>query len=157
MLQALVPLVLLMNGLAAGVLLGSQLGAVPLMKSMPAEGYVYVHAFFSTRYDPFMPACLIGTSALDVVFGLSAGSQTDKSLFFVAGGLALGTVAISIAKNVPVNKWVRTLDPDNLPADFGELDPRSRWGFWNLVRTVLAVGALVLNCVAVAWSYTPHG
>jgi uncharacterized membrane protein len=57
---------------------------------------------------------------------------------------------VSIVKNVPVNKWMRTLDPDRLPTDFDDRDPRRYWGFWNRVRSFLAVTALVANCAALA-------
>ena len=146
--QVLVPLVLLLNGLAAGVLVGTQLGGFPLLESLPPERYVEAHAFFSTRYDPFMPACLIGTVLGSAALALTAPTAAGTTLFLVAAASAAGTVAISIAKNVPVNRWVRTLDPEALPDDFAQRDPRRHWGSWNRARTGLVVLAMVVNCVA---------
>lgn len=145
--QVLVPLVLLLNGLAAGVLVGTQLGGFPLLETLPPSRYVQAHAFFSTRYDPFMPVCLIGTVLGDVLLGITAPTAS-ATLFLVAAVSAVGTVAISFAKNVPVNRWVRTLDPEALPDDFAERDPRRHWGSWNRARTGLVVLALLINCVA---------
>jgi uncharacterized membrane protein len=63
----------------------------------------------------------------------------------------LGTVmTISITKNVPVNRFVSGLDPDQQPADWPRLDPRLRWQRWNLARTVLAVLAFAANVAGTA-------
>ncbi|WP_328447980.1 DUF1772 domain-containing protein [Amycolatopsis sp. NBC_00438] len=152
MLQVLVPLVILANGLAAGVLMGTQLGGWPLLQSLPADRYVHAHAFFATRYDPFMPACLIVTVLGDVTLALVADAAGTRPLFLAATVLALATITISLLKNVPVNKWVRALDPDDLPADFAGRDPRPGWGRWNRTRTVLSVLALLANCLALGLS-----
>jgi len=144
------PLVLLANGLAAGVLMGTQLGGWPLLAALPPDRYVHAHAFFATRYDPFMPACLIVTLLGDALLAVVTPDPAVRSLYALAALLALSTVSISLAKNVPINKWVQTLDPDRLPADFDRQDPRPVWGRWNRTRSWLAVFALLLNCTALA-------
>ncbi|WP_116198858.1 DUF1772 domain-containing protein [Amycolatopsis circi] len=144
----LIPLVVLANGLAAGVLAGTQLGGWPLLRSLPANEYVRAHAFFATRYDPFMPICLVLTVLGDLVLGVFAAEGVAGALFLTAAVLAVATVGISLVKNVPVNKWVRGLDPAHLPGDFAERDPRRNWGGWNRARTVLCTLALAANCVA---------
>ncbi|WP_340682689.1 DUF1772 domain-containing protein [Amycolatopsis coloradensis] len=149
MLEIVIPVVLLANGLAAGVLVGTQLGGWPLLDTLPAARYVQAHGFFSTRYDPFMPLCFLGTVLGDGVLALAANRAGAQVLFGAAGLLAAGTVVISLVKNVPVNKWIRTLDPENLPDDFAERDPRRHWGGWNRARTVSATLALLANCAAV--------
>lgn len=150
MLQILVPLVVFANGLAAGVLVGTQLGGWPLLAALPPPRYVQAHAFFSTRYDPFMPLCLAGTVLGDLLLLTSAPGGAVRALFAVAAGCAAAAVAISIGKNVPINRWVRALDPDRLPDDFAAYDPRPRWGAWNRIRTWLVVLALLANCTALA-------
>jgi uncharacterized membrane protein len=144
----LMPLVLLVNGLSAGVLVGSQLGGFPLMVSLPADRYVYTHAFFSTRYDPFMPICLVGTVCGDVALALLTGDGNARLCYVIAAALALATVVVSVTKNVPINKWVQKLDPQQLPAGFDPDSRRLSWGRWNLTRSWLAVGALLANCAA---------
>jgi len=146
----LAPLVVLLNGLAAGVLFGTQLGGWPLLAALPADRYVHAHAFFATRYDPAMPLCLLGTLAGDIWLAVLAPQAGARGLFVAGAVLAAVTVLISLTKNVPVNKWVRTLDPDNLPRDFADRDPRWRWGAWNQRRSVLTILALVTNCAALA-------
>ena len=144
----LIPLVVLVNGLAAGVLAGTQLGGWPLLQSLPAKEYVHAHAFFATRYDPFMPVCLVLTVLGDLALGVVTATGAVRALFLGAGALAVATVVISLVKNVPVNKWVRALDPAHLPGDFAARDPRRNWGGWNRARTVLCTLALAANCVA---------
>nr|AHX24705.1 monooxygenase [uncultured bacterium] len=144
----LVPVVLLCNGLAAGVLAGTLLGGWPLLDTLSAREYVHAHAFFSTRYDPFMPACLFGTVLGDGLLAGFGDQAASRALFALAGACALVTVLISLTKNVPINRWVRELDPEDLPEDFGARDPRRYWGKWNRTRAGLAVAALLANCVA---------
>lgn len=151
MLGFLVPIVLLASGLAAGVLLSTQLGGWPLLRSLPADRYVHAHAFFSTRYDPWMPICLVLTLAGDAALAVVTENGPSRVLFAVAAVLSLCTGAISLTKNVPVNKLVRTFEPEDLPADFPERDPRPGWGAWNRRRSVLGMLAFLLNCTALAW------
>jgi hypothetical protein len=148
-LNYLAPLLLLFNGLAAGVLFGTQLGGFPYLASLPTDRYVHAHAFFGQRYDPAMPVCLIGTVICAVVLALSAPDTVARALFGLAALLAAATALISVTKNAPVNRWMRTIDPDNLPADFR--DPRREWGAWNRRRSLLTIAALVLNCAALGF------
>lgn len=147
---AVLPVVVLANGLAAGVLAGTQLGGWPLLVALPPGRYVHAHAFFATRYDPFMPVCLVGTVLGDLVLAVAFDHIVARALYLLAMLLALVTVAISIVKNVPVNKWIQTLDPERLPADFTARDPRPTWGRWNQIRARLTVTALLLNCIGLA-------
>ncbi|WP_298796339.1 DUF1772 domain-containing protein [uncultured Pseudonocardia sp.] len=146
-LAVLLPVVVLANGLAAGVLMGTQLGGWPLLAELPADRYVHAHAFFATRYDPFMPVCLLVTVLGDAALAVLAGGPA-RVLTAVAAVLAAATVLISLTKNVPINRWVRTLDPDHLPADFDRHDPRPHWGVWNTLRAALTTLALMANCIA---------
>ncbi|MDJ1133968.1 DUF1772 domain-containing protein [Streptomyces iconiensis] len=150
MIAYLAPSVVLFNGLAAGVLFGTQLGGWPLLAALPADRYVHAHAFFATRYDPAMPLCLLGTLAGDIWLAVLAPDGAASALFVLGAVLAACTVVISLTQNVPVNKWIQTLDPDNLPQDFAARDPRRRWGAWNQRRSTLTVAALLANCAALA-------
>lgn len=150
MIAALVAVVLVVNGLAAGVLMGTVLGGVPLLLALPPSRYVHAHAFFATRYDPFMPACLLATVLGDVVLAILFGGKAATGLTAVAAVFAAVTVVVSLTRNVPINKWVRALDPEELPGDFDGQDPRGRWKRSNDIRTACAVIALLFNVSAVA-------
>jgi uncharacterized membrane protein len=144
----LLSLVVLAGGFAAGVMMWTQLGGWPLLSSLPPDRYVFTHAFFAGRYDPFMPACMLVASVGDLVLAVLVREAAGRALFAVAGLLSVVCIGISLFKNVPVNRWIRTLDPDNLPADFATLDPRPSWGRWNRIRALLAVVSFAINCVA---------
>jgi uncharacterized membrane protein len=145
----LLPLALLGTGLAAGGLMISSLGGAPLLLILPTDQYVPVHQFLVTRFDPFMPISLCAGLIADVILTFTAAGSTAPALTGTASVLLLIAVAVSLTKNVPINKWVSRLDPAALPDNFERLDPRVRWRNWNLVRTALAVAALVANVVAV--------
>ncbi|MZD07787.1 DUF1772 domain-containing protein [Streptomyces sp. SID5785] len=130
-------------------MLGTQLGGFPYFAVLPVDRYVHAHAFMGRRYDPAMPICLLGTVVLDAVLAFDAPNAGARALFAAAGLLAATTPVIAIRKNAPVNRWMRTLDPDNLPDDFQ--DPRPEWGAWNSRRSWLTMAALAVNCTALGF------
>jgi uncharacterized membrane protein len=147
--RIMLPLALLGTGLAAGGLMISALGGAPLLLVLPTNQYVPVHQFLVTRFDPFMPISLCTGLVADAILTFWPAGPTAQFLAGTAAALLLIAVAVSLTKNVPINKWVARLDPDALPENFERLDPRVRWRNWNLVRTALAVAALLANVAAV--------
>jgi hypothetical protein len=149
MFPVLVPIVLLANGLAAGVLLWSVIGGVPMLRWLPAARYVETEQFWGNRFEPFQPICVVVTAVGDIALAIIAGLPAGP-LFGTAGMLAVKVLLVSLTRNVPIKRWVMSLDPGSLPADWEQRDPRARWAKWNLIRSSLAVAAFVLNLVAVA-------
>lgn len=147
--QVLLPLVLIANGFAAGGLMIAVLGGAPLQFVLPVERYIPVHQFLTTRFDPFMPINLAGGFILDVVLLFVAPTPASRILCGVAGLFLISSMMVSLTKNYPINKWVAKLDPDNLPENWAELDPRVKWRNWNAVRASFAVVALLANVTAV--------
>lgn len=151
MTQILLPFALIGSGMAAGGLMIASLGGAPLLLSLPADRYVPVHQFLVTRFDPFMPLCMITALLTDAATAVLPGTATAVRVpVAVAAVLLLGAIVVSLVKNVPINKWVGSLEPDTLPPDFERIDPRVKWRNWNLVRTALAVAALLANAAAAA-------
>ncbi|MEU6079085.1 DUF1772 domain-containing protein [Streptomyces sp. NPDC047108] len=147
--QVLMPLALLAGGLAAGGLAISVLAA-PLFTTLPTGMYVPVHKGLVTRFDPFMPISLLSCLLCDVALTIAADGPAVRLLAALAALLLACAMTVSLTKNVPINRWLATLDPQALPADFERLDPRERWIRWNRVRGALAVAALVANVSAAA-------
>lgn len=145
MLNILLPIALLAGGMAAGGLMIATLGGAPMLVSLPVEMYVPVHKLLVTRFDPFMPLCLLTALLCDAVMAVIAPTGTVRILAIAGAVLYASVMTVSLTKNVPINKWVATLDPANLPANWASVDPRWRWKKWNSVRTVFAVAALVVN------------
>jgi Ca2+/Na+ antiporter len=148
MIDLLAVLALAFNGIAAGALLGSLVGPVRLLLALPAEGYVRAKQFMIPRYDPAMPIIIVATTILDVLLTIFAPGTLTRLTFGIAALVLVLVVIISVTKNVPVNKWEQTLDPEALPKDFAERDPRPTWHRWHLIRTSLLTVALVVAVAA---------
>jgi hypothetical protein len=145
----LLPLAVVASGLVAGVLLWSAVCGVPLLLKLSPEQYVLTHRFWGNRFEPFQPICVAVTALADGVLAFTLASRAGQVVCGVAAACALAVIAVSATKAVPMKRWVMSLRPDDLPSDWDERDPRRSWSAWNLVRTVLAVVALVANAVAV--------
>ncbi|MFE3906839.1 anthrone oxygenase family protein [Streptomyces sp. NPDC059153] len=147
--RILMPVALFAGGLAAGGLAISVLAA-PLFTTLPTGMYVPVHKGLVTRFDPFMPISLLSCLLCDLVLVIATEDTRVRLLSALAALLLASAITVSLTKNVPINRWLATLDPQQLPADFERLDPRERWIRWNRVRGALAVTALVANVSAAA-------
>jgi hypothetical protein len=148
--QVTAPLAAVLNGVAAGIMLSTVVGIVPMMLSQQYGGYVRTVQFLWPRYDPMMP--ILNGSAF-VLSGFSAVVTNSGAARAVLIGstVLLGVVlAISISKNVPVNKFVSSLDPERPPADWDRVDPRVRWSRWNEIRTSINAVAFTANVAATA-------
>ncbi|MBF8190904.1 DUF1772 domain-containing protein [Nonomuraea sp. K274] len=149
---ALLALALLANGIAAGVMLGNAIGLAAFALQLPYAGYVNLIKFLWPRYDPFLPIANALAFGLDVALAVTgAGGRTDVAALFWLGAAFLAVLmTISLAKNVPINKYVTALDPASQPHDWADRDPRVRWKTWNTARVLLSLAALVANLVAAA-------
>ncbi|MDX2938449.1 DUF1772 domain-containing protein [Streptomyces ipomoeae] len=141
-------LVLLGNGVTAGVLFAVALSVVPAMAVMPADRYVYVHQLLGRNWDPTMPAIVLLSALLDTALAIAADDGARAGLLGTAALLLVAVSVVSHFRNVPLNRRVKALDPGRLPADWS--DPRPAWRRWHLTRTTLAVTALALNALALA-------
>jgi uncharacterized membrane protein len=143
-----VPLAAVLNGVAAGIMLSTVVGIVPMMLALPYDRYVRTVQFLWPRYDPLMPILNGGALLLAGFSAVVAGGGPARPALVVAAALLAAVMAVSVTKNVPVNRLVSTLDADRQPADWARLDPRRRWRTWNLVRTALALAAFATNVTA---------
>ncbi|MEV7770814.1 DUF1772 domain-containing protein [Kitasatospora sp. NPDC086791] len=147
--RILLPLALIGSGMGAGGLMIASLGGAPLLLSLPVDRYIPIHQFLVTRYDPFMPLCMI-TAMLADGAAATFSDGPARGPEGVAAVLLLAAIVVSLVKNVPINKWVGRLQPGVVPPDWERIDPRVRWRNWNLVRTAFVVVALLANALATA-------
>ncbi|MDG4820755.1 DUF1772 domain-containing protein [Asanoa sp. WMMD1127] len=138
------------NGLTFGVMLATAMGIVPFTLVLPYRQYVQTIQFLWPRYDPFMPIAHTVTVLAGGWAAVVAGGALPRALFGTAAVVLVLVMVISVVKNVPINRYVMSLDPGAAPADWSRADPRARWRAWNLLRTSLAGLALVLNAAAAA-------
>jgi Anthrone oxygenase len=151
MIQALVPLALFANGIAAGVMLGNAIGLASLALTLPYSRYVDLIKFMWPRYDPFLPILNVLAFGLDIAITVAVhggrGGTGARGLFGLSAALLAVLMVISVTKNVPINKYVTALDPASQPDDWPARDPRVSWKRWNQVRVVLSMAAL-MSCLA---------
>ncbi len=147
--QALQMAVLVGSGIVAGVLFAVALSTLPALIAMPPGRYIYAHKLLGRNWDPTMPILVLGSMLIDVALvAVDPRSRVTAPLYLTAAGLLVAVSVISHFANVPINKQMRVLDPDHLPADW--TDPRPAWRRWHLLRTALAIGALAANAAAVS-------
>ncbi|MDW4905917.1 DUF1772 domain-containing protein [Streptomyces sp. ADMS] len=147
--HVLVPVAAITGGMAAGGMMIAVLGA-PLLLTLPPQRYVALHQLLVTRFDPFMPICILVALATNLALALTASRAAAQALYAVAVLLLAATVYVSLTRNVPINKWLKTLDPEALPPDFDRLlHRRVRWRNWNLVRASFTLVALAVNGTAI--------
>jgi uncharacterized membrane protein len=136
------------NGVAAGIMLSTVIGIVPMMQVLPYGRYVQTVQFLRPRFDPVMPITNGSALVLDVALAAVSGGAAARAAFGLAAALLGSAMAVSIIKNVPINRYIMSLDSGRQPDDWTRLDPRSGWRRWNLIRTALATAAFVTNIVA---------
>jgi uncharacterized membrane protein len=145
--QLLAIVVLLGNGVAAGVLFTHAVGVWPAMMALSPPRYVEAHKLIGRSYDPMMPIMVAVTILLSVAAGIQADDGVAAVLHWTGAALLVAVAAVSQFGNVPINRKVKVLTPDTIPANWS--DPRPRWRDWNLVRTVCALVAFAGNTIAV--------
>src|SRR4051794_20402039 len=120
---SLVAATLFGSGLLAGVLFGVAVGVVPAFAAVSAEGYVSLHRVVGAGFDRVMPKLVFATTVVDVIAGVRLGGPA-RALLLTAAALQIGVALVSQLGNVPINKSVRSLPAEGLPADWS--DPRAR-------------------------------
>jgi uncharacterized membrane protein len=146
----LIAVVLLGSGITAGVMFSTVIGIVPMTQTLSYDRYVETIQFLWPRYDPFMPITHTLTIVLDAVLFFVAPDPAARAMFGAAGVVLVAVMAISVIKNVPINRYVMSLDPAIRPADWNRSDPRTRWRNWNLLRTSIAICGLAVNALGAA-------
>ncbi|MFI6903498.1 anthrone oxygenase family protein [Nonomuraea sp. NPDC050394] len=139
-----------LSGLVAGMLLWSAIGGVPWMSRLPAGEYVRLHQYWSPRFDPLGPIMVVGVLACDVYLLLVAPTKGARYLLGTLIAALVAVIVISATRNAVLKKRVMRLDPDDLPADWSQRDPRPAFGKWNMVRTVITVLVFLGNVEAMA-------
>jgi hypothetical protein len=138
-----------LSGFAAGIMVSTVVGVVPFMVAQPYGGYVRTVRFLWPRFDPLMPILHSCSLILAVFSAVVTAYLPARLMLGLTGALLASVIGISITKNVPVNRFVSSLDPEQQPADWSDVDPRRAWQHWNRVRTLLAALAFAGAVAAV--------
>jgi uncharacterized membrane protein len=145
--DVLAVLVVVTSGVIAGVLFGFAVSVMPAFSAMPPDRFVYSTKLIGRNWDPMMPIIVITSTVVDIVLAIVAPGPT-LPLFVIAAVLLVGVSVVSHWCNVPINRQVKKVDPENMPTDWS--DPRPLWRRFHYLRTTLAVLAVAANAVALA-------
>ncbi|MDG4820765.1 DUF1772 domain-containing protein [Asanoa sp. WMMD1127] len=147
--RVLAVVALLGSGVVTGVLFAVALSMVPALMAMTPDRYIHAHKLLGRNWDPTMPIIVIGATLADLAWAVSAGTAATRATALTAAVLLVGVSVVSHLANVPINKRMRAVDADAIPADWS--DPRPVWRSWHLLRTSLAAAAFAANCLAATW------
>ncbi|WP_308249856.1 DUF1772 domain-containing protein [Sphaerisporangium fuscum] len=132
--------VLVGAGIVAGVFVAVAVSVLPTLIAMPADRYVETHRMLGKGYHPLMPLLVNATMLLDIALAIALRGAPRVS-FAVAAVLLLGSQFVSHLCNVPINRSLHEIDVTAIPSDWN--DPRPVWRNWHLLRTAIALAALV--------------
>lgn len=135
---------ILLQGISCGIMLATVIGIFPMMQRMSYTQYTASVQFLWPRFDPVMPILNISVTLVYMALSFAPGRALTRVLFGTSVALLLVVIVISVAKNVPINKAVKAMNPHTRPDRWADVDPRAQWRKWNLIRTLLAVTALLI-------------
>ena len=152
-LQAATLLTALGCGLVAGVFFAFSTFVMPGLGRLPAPvGAAAMRSINITAITPLFMTTLFGTGVAGLALAGWAAFSLDEPAapFVLAGGLLylLGTVAVTVVKNVPLNDELAPLEPDSAEAALVWQRYLRAWTAWNSVRTVAALVAAALLIAA---------
>lgn len=136
------------SGTAAGVLFAVALSTAPALAAMTPDRYIHAHKLLGRNWDPTMPLIVVAAAAANVALAALDQPTSARTLSGIAAVLLAGVSFVSHLCNVPINKRMRAVDENAIPA--GWVDPRPVWRNWHLLRTALAFFAFGLTACAVA-------
>ncbi|MCK9920541.1 DUF1772 domain-containing protein [Frankia sp. AgPm24] len=149
MVSALVVISLVLTGLVAGTMTIGLVAVRPAMHTLPATTYVTVKQAFDVSYPKFMKplqiTSLFSTVALAVAAAV-AGPTTSAILAAIAAVAVFTNIIVTVRGDLPINNAMATWTPDAPPSDWQS--HRARWDFFNSIRTIAALTALVLLALA---------
>lgn len=139
------------TGLAAGVFLGHRAGVSYARHHLNPSGYVHLQQLIHVHFKRMMPVLQIGAVAGSLLWAILLISRQAMAEFWlvVLAFIAMLSIAIMTrAVSIPLNNKLMTWDVHAPPLDLMKL-----WQPWETVhsiRTVLAMGAFVLQVIALS-------
>lgn len=139
---------LVLVGLVAGILLGTQLGQVRVQRRLDARDFTLMKHEFELALGRVMPVLVIAAGASTVPPVVLSASTGPVRFAAALAGLLLwaGVIVVTLVFNAPVNARAARWDPASPPPDWEEL--RDRWHLGQAIRTPLAVGAFTAVAIA---------
>lgn len=137
--------------LLAGIYLGYLAGAYYALKELSASSFVQFQQVVHLHYAQFMPPLVLTALVTTVAWLVLIRSEWRSVEFWLVAASMCGVIAIAgmtRAVNVPLNNELMTWSIAAPPSNLKEI-----WAPWdrvNAIRTIIAVGVLVLQTVALS-------
>lgn len=134
------------SGLVAGLLLAFSAGVMTALGRLPpAQGMAAMQAINLAIPNPLFGLVFGGTAVASVVLAVTA-PLAGRGAWPVAAALLylVGTFALTLVVNVPMNNVLAAADPTGQEAPARWASYRTRWTAWNHVRTAAATAAAVV-------------
>jgi uncharacterized membrane protein len=132
--------------LIAGVFLAfSSFVMAALGRLPPPQAIAAMQSINITVINPLFMSVLFGTAALSLFLGYWGvhHGQDPRAVMLIAGAAcyALGSIAVTVIFNVPLNNGLAGADPQSAAAAALWAQYLSSWTWWNHVRGVAALAA----------------
>jgi uncharacterized membrane protein len=140
-------------GLVGGIFYGFSAFIMQALDRLPpAHGAAAMQSINITVLNRWFLAPFFGTALLCLtlaVAALTAWGQPE-ALYLLLGGLfyPIGTIGVTMARNVPRNNALAAIEPDSPEGVTVWAQYLPAWTMWNTVRTVAALAASVLFSIA---------
>lgn len=144
-------------GTIAGVFFAFSTFVMRALHRLPAvEGIAAMQSINVVAISPAFMAALFGTAAACVAVSIAALVAWDEPStgYLLAGSVLylVGTIAVTMAYNVPRNDALAELRPDGADAASDWDRYVAEWTAWNHVRAAAALAAAALLTVALGLS-----
>jgi len=142
-------------GLIAGVFFAFSSFVMAALKRLPAaEGIAAMQSINILAVTPVFMGTLFGTAVAClglIVWTVISWGEPPATLVFCAGALYLvGSIGVTIARNVPLNDGLAKLHPQSADAAGYWDGYLTKWTAWNHVRTVAALVAAAMLTIALS-------
>ena len=140
-------------GLVAGVFFAFSSFVMASLKRLPAaDGIAAMQSMIIVAVTPVFMGALFGTAAACLglmVWAVISWGEGPATLVLAGCVLYLvGTIGVTMARNVPLNNKLARLHPQGADARAHWAKYVTRWTAWNHVRTIAALAAAALLTVA---------
>lgn len=134
------------SGLVAGVFFAFSTFVMKALGRLPAaQGMAAMQSINVVVLNPLFLGVFLGTAVACVGIAVGAVWRWDgaRGAWLLAGALLylIGTFAVTVTCNVPLNDALAAVSPTDPEAPARWADYASRWTTWNHVRTAAAVAA----------------
>ena len=140
-------------GLVAGVFFAFSTFVMSALKRLPpAHGIAAMQSINELAVTLAFMTALFGTAAAClglVVWAVISLGERPAALVLAGGALyIIGTIGVTIARNVPLNDELAKLHPQGTDAAGRWEEYVTKWTAWNHVRTVAALAAAAALTIA---------